>query len=112
MTKKKKLAKINKGVLEIIEASSFNAFNGPKVSHVLRENQHLWDAVWWDMSGAEDPFLKVLDPGRGDTLYIRAKTPRTFEKLEKLDALLGSLEPSKIARREVGGRCVLAAWWD
>ena len=109
-SKKQKQAIFNGAVLNMIRAERFNAFDGERIARALDENRQLWDAAWWDMQGPEDPALKVLDPVRGDTLYLRAKGGNL--NWAKLDKLVGSFKASNIASREVDGKYVVAAWWD
>ena len=118
--------------LELIRRSSFNYFDGERVTATLLRHRNLWQAVMLDRSS---PVRQILPtPGliklrdldqdiwNADTLYVLAADSDSAAKLvdiakqdrwggetyvhddrQKVDMALGGAEP---------GQVVVTVWWD
>jgi len=108
--------------LDIIERTSFNSFDGQKISRLLKENRDLWRAVLMPLDLIS---LRDMPDGswHADTLYIYADDGCQF-KLEELvreqfDAdeiqWIGSSEAEDIlgtTELEDRSPVILLVWWD
>jgi hypothetical protein len=118
----RRISEVQQVQLDIIERTKFNAFDGQKISRLLKENRDLWRAVLMPLD-----LISLRDMSEGswhaDTLYIYADDGCQY-RLEELvreqfnaDEVqwIGSSEAEDIlGTAEVEGRSqvILLVWWD
>lgn len=120
--------KVQSIVAQLMEASSFNDFDGKAVVKKLEENEELWKGFVWGRFDGYSELITLRDIGsecyNADTLYI-LPTPGKEDALKKLAKtfsadevdwvegkeaghLLGSYGPSTNSAKKV----ILRVWWD
>jgi hypothetical protein len=116
--------------LKMLEMTSFNNFDGPRIAQGLRDNRELWRSFVFTNHG---PLALLIlrdlpdDAIAYDTLFLLASPSRQ----DQLHQLVSQWDPDELswtgaeeARRMLGGRravaefetdperVILRAWWD